>query len=89
LCCMDCSASRNAAGIVEAIYKELDMCGVKNIPIVAQSYDGACVMSGHVSGVQQRIKATHLHILLSTQIQFSAYGVLFREPMCEIIPENY
>lgn len=43
----------------KAIYKGLDMCGVKNIPIVAQSYDGASVMSGHVSGVQQRIKETH------------------------------
>ena len=58
LCLMDCSASRNMAGIVEAIYKGLDMC-LKNIPIVAQSYNGASVMSGHVSGVQQGIKETH------------------------------
>ncbi len=28
----------------------------RTVPIVAQSYDGASVMSGHLTGVQQRIK---------------------------------
>ena len=59
LCFIDCSASQNAAGIVDAINTGLEICGLKNIPIVAQSYDGASVMSGQVSGVQQRIKETH------------------------------
>ena len=54
LCFIDCSASQNAAGIVDAINTGLEICGLKNIPIVAQSYDGASVMSGQVSGVQQR-----------------------------------
>ena len=53
LCFIDCSASRNAAGIVDTINTGLEICGLKNIPIVAQSYDGASVMSGQVSGVQQ------------------------------------
>lgn len=68
LCFIDCSASRNAAGLVDAINTGLEMCRLKNIPIVAQSYDGASVMSGQVSGVQQRIKemhpyATYIHCL--------------------------
>lgn len=56
---IDCMPSRNTAGIVEVINHGLETCGLKNIPIVSQSYDGASVMSGHVSGVQQRIKETH------------------------------
>ena len=68
LCFIDCSASRDAAGIVDAINTGLEMGGLKNIPIVAQSYDGASVMSGHLSGVQQRIKdiypyASYIHCL--------------------------
>ncbi|TKS78060.1 CD53 Cell surface glycoprotein [Collichthys lucidus] len=56
------------AGLVDAMNTGLEMCGLKNIPIVAQSYDGASVMSGQVSGVQQRIKemhpyATYIHCL--------------------------
>lgn len=59
MCFIDCSASRNAAGIVEGIKMGLEMAVLKNLPIVAQSYDGASLMSGHVSGVQQRIKEMH------------------------------
>ena len=59
LCFIDCSASRDAAGIVDAINTGLEKGGLKNIQIVAQSYDGASVMSGHVTGVQQRIKETY------------------------------
>lgn len=56
ICFIDCSASRDAAGIVEGIKKGLESSGLQDVPIVAQSYDGASVMSGHLTGVQQRIK---------------------------------
>lgn len=56
ICFVDCSNSRDAAGIVSGIKEGLQSCGLKDIPIIAQSYDGASVMSGHLSGVQQRIR---------------------------------
>lgn len=40
--------------IVSGIKGGLQSCGLKDIPIIAQSYDGASVMSGLLSGVQQR-----------------------------------
>ncbi|XP_030235649.1 LOW QUALITY PROTEIN: integral membrane protein GPR155-like [Gadus morhua] len=50
------SFRKGVTGIVDAINTGLEICGLKNIPIVAQSYDGA---AGQVSGVQQRIKEKH------------------------------
>lgn len=51
ICFIDCSDSRSAAGIVDGIKNGLRSCGLQDIPIIAQSYDGASVMSGHLSGV--------------------------------------
>uniref|UniRef100_H3AYP6 DUF4371 domain-containing protein n=1 Tax=Latimeria chalumnae TaxID=7897 RepID=H3AYP6_LATCH len=59
LCFIDCSSSRGAEGIYSCIKKALEIRGLQNLPVVAQSYDGAAVMSGHVSGVQQRMKTDH------------------------------
>jgi hypothetical protein len=52
---VDCSSFRNAEGIAKSITETLQDLKLNNLPIVGQSYDGAAVMSGHVSGVQQRI----------------------------------
>ncbi len=86
----DCSASRNAVGIVDAIRQGLKTCGLENIPIVAQSYDGASVMSRQVSGVQQRIKEVHpyaayIRTLHGTQIELGPSGMLCRQSHCENI----
>ena len=59
LCSVNCSSSRNAEGIYTAIKKALETNGLQNVLIVAQSYDGAVIMSGHVTGVQQRMKDDH------------------------------
>uniref|UniRef100_H2ZTQ2 HAT C-terminal dimerisation domain-containing protein n=1 Tax=Latimeria chalumnae TaxID=7897 RepID=H2ZTQ2_LATCH len=59
LCFIDCSSSRGAEGIYRCIKKALEIRGLQNLPVIAQSYDGAAVMSGHVSGVQQRMKTDH------------------------------
>uniref|UniRef100_H3AEK7 TTF-type domain-containing protein n=1 Tax=Latimeria chalumnae TaxID=7897 RepID=H3AEK7_LATCH len=59
LCFIDCSSSRGAEGIYSCIKKALEKRGLQNLPVVAHSYDGAAVMSGHVSGVQQRMKTDH------------------------------
>lgn len=63
LCFIDCSATRDAAGILDGIKQGLEASGLTNIPIVAQCYDGASVMSGHVTGVQQRMKEEHPHAM--------------------------
>lgn len=50
-------------GHAEALYglikQFLEQCGLFSLPIVAQSYDGAAVMSGHVNGVQQKLRQDH------------------------------
>ena len=54
---VDCSTSRDAEGITKVITDCLQELHLQDVPIVGQSYDGAAVMSGHVSGVQSRIRA--------------------------------
>lgn len=43
-------------GLLEIVSKELESCGLQHTLIGTQLYDGALVMSGHLSGVQQYIK---------------------------------
>lgn len=56
---VDCSGSRDAEGITKVITDCLHELHLQDVPIVGQSYDGAAVMSGHVSGVQSRIRADY------------------------------
>lgn len=55
------SKGQNANNIVEAIYAyfEGQQISIQNIHIIAQSYDGASVMSGNMNGVQAKIKEQH------------------------------
>ena len=53
---VDCSSSRDAEGITNVLTESLKTLQIQNVPIVGQSYDGAAVMSGHVSGVQTRMR---------------------------------
>lgn len=56
---VDCSDSRDAEGITRVITDCLKQLHLQDVLIVGQSYDGAAVMSGHVSGVQTRIRAAY------------------------------
>ncbi|XP_060857951.1 zinc finger MYM-type protein 1-like [Metopolophium dirhodum] len=58
---VDVSKGQNANNIVEAIYAyfEGQKISIQNVNIVAQSYDGASVMSGNMNGVQAKIKEQH------------------------------
>jgi Domain of unknown function (DUF4371)/hAT family C-terminal dimerisation region/OTU-like cysteine protease len=56
VCFIDCSSSRDAEGITKSIKDSLQKLKLQDVPIVGQSYDGAAVMSGHVSGVQTRMR---------------------------------
>jgi len=58
---VDVSKGQNANNIVEAMYAyfEGQKISIQNINIVAQSYDGASVMSGSMNGVQAKIKEQH------------------------------
>ena len=58
----------NAQSLSEYIQEELRMCGIDIQNLVAQAYDGASVMSGSCSGVQQRIReivpqAVYIHCM--------------------------
>ena len=56
VCFVDCSSSCDAEGLTKVIADNIKSLELQGLPIVGQAYDGAAVMSGHVSGVQQRIR---------------------------------
>ncbi|XP_025192182.1 uncharacterized protein LOC112592372 [Melanaphis sacchari] len=53
---IDCSQSRDAESLKNIIINELKQLEIADIPIVAQTYDGASVMSGAVGGLQAKIR---------------------------------
>lgn len=53
------SNGRGAEYISIEILSALKKLGISDIPLVAQTYDGANVMSGSTSGVQTRIRESH------------------------------
>lgn len=55
---VDVSQKQDANALFNSIKGFFDVNGVKE-PIVAQSYDGAAVMSGKFNGVQQKVKTVH------------------------------
>lgn len=56
---VDCSEGADAVALFGQIKQCLEQCGLYSLPIVAQSYDGAAVMSGHVNGVQTKLRQDH------------------------------
>ena len=51
--------SFDARSITDTIEQQLEKHGIGHLRCVAQSYDGAAVMSGAVSGVQTRFREKH------------------------------
>ena len=49
---MNCPEARNAIGLYCKIKQSIAAHNLENIPIIAQSFDGASVMSGKYNGVQ-------------------------------------
>lgn len=60
---IDCSTSRDAKSLAAMIFYFLNKCGLDNVPILAQSYDGASVMSGKHKGLQAIIKERYPHAI--------------------------
>lgn len=56
---INCSESRDAESLVKILTQHLKKMKIDDIPIIAQSYDGASVMSGKHKGVQALIKQKH------------------------------
>lgn len=56
---IDVSEKQDASSLCSFIFNYLDTISLFDIPIVAQSYDGANVMSGKFGGVQQKVKLKH------------------------------
>ncbi|XP_008178588.1 zinc finger MYM-type protein 1-like [Acyrthosiphon pisum] len=53
---IDVSQKQDAESAISAILNFLEQSNIQNVPIVAQSYDGAAVMSGKRAGVQTKLK---------------------------------
>lgn len=60
---IDVSENQSAASILSFILSFLKKIKLDNIPIVAQSYDGASVMSGCKGGVQTLLKEHHPNVV--------------------------
>lgn len=56
LCFIDVSESQSAQALSAAIFSFLNKYKISHIPIIAQSYDGANVMSGDHGGVQKIVR---------------------------------
>lgn len=56
---VDVSNSRDAASLSNVVLKKLEELGLDNVSIVAQTYDGANVMSGDKAGLQAKIRGIH------------------------------
>lgn len=56
---IDCSSARHAQGLATYILELMKKCDLHDLPVVAQSYDGASVMAGKHRGLQTIIKETH------------------------------
>ena len=55
----NCSKKADAVAIYTHIKFFLQKCGIYEVPIVAQGYDGAAVMSESENGVQSKIRKDH------------------------------
>lgn len=56
---IDVSESQNAEAIASKIFEFIDSLNLNSVPIIAQAYDGAAVMSGIKNGLQTKIKQKH------------------------------
>lgn len=56
---LNVSEKQDADSLSTIMFNYLDASNIAQIPIVAQSYDGASVMSGRFNGVQQKVKLRH------------------------------
>lgn len=68
ICFMDVSSGRGASHLASIILTAIQKYNIYKIPLVAQSYDRANVMSGSISGVQQKNwehypEAVYIHCL--------------------------
>lgn len=56
---IDVSEKQDSETLVQTIFTFLDKLNLRDIPILAQSYDGASVMSGKRNGVQAKLQVQH------------------------------
>eukprot|EP00102_Acyrthosiphon_pisum_P019856 XP_016657066.1 PREDICTED: zinc finger MYM-type protein 1-like [Acyrthosiphon pisum] len=60
---IDVSSSQKAIDIVAAILMFLEQSNMKDVKVIAQSYDGASVMSGQHGGVQTLMKEHYPYVI--------------------------
>jgi len=59
---VDVSEKQTADALVLKLVEFLNASKLDKIPIIGQAYDGANVMSGHIGGVQAKLKIVHLQL---------------------------
>lgn len=84
---IDCSNKQDAETLTQHILEYLKICGLNSqTPILAQSFDGASVMSGKFNGVQAKIKTKFPHAIY---IHCMAHRVnLIVIDMCKLVKVN-
>lgn len=65
------------------MFNYLDASNIAEIPIVAQSYDGASVMSGRFNDVQQKVKLRHLYAIYTHCMAHRVYLIVIE--MCKML----
>ncbi|XP_050530995.1 zinc finger MYM-type protein 1-like [Daktulosphaira vitifoliae] len=84
---IDCSQNQNAETLTQSIFEYLKIWGLNSfIPIVAQSYDGANVMSGRFNGVQARVKEKYPYAIYTHCMAHRLNLVVI--DMCKLIKET-
>lgn len=53
------SKNQNSESLTSAIFSFIESCNLNSVPTIAQSYDGAAVMSDNKNGVQSKVHSKH------------------------------
>jgi len=81
---IDCSYKQDAETLCKTMLDYLKQCNLNpQLVIVAQSYDGASVMSGRFNGVQAKIKEKHPYAICTHCMAYKVNLVVL--DMCKIV----
>lgn len=81
---IDCSYKQDADTLSQTMLDYLKLCNLNpQVIIVAQSYDGASVMSGRFNGLQVKIKEKHPHAIYTHCMAHRVNLVVL--DMCKIV----
>ncbi|XP_015372026.1 PREDICTED: uncharacterized protein LOC107167484 [Diuraphis noxia] len=83
---LNVSEKQDADSLSTVMFNYLDASNIVQIPIVAQSYDGASVMLGRFNGVQQKVKLKHPYAIYTHCMAHRVNLIVI--DMCKIVKVN-